>query len=475
MTTTLDKLDMINDSLNDIKTAVIAKGQTPTGDITTYATAISNIPQQAAVIDSLSITPTTSQQTITAPSGTDGYSPITVSAVTASIDNNIVASNIVSGVSILGVNGSATVLNGETQSVSITSTAGNTFTPSSGKNAITSITVTPTNEARTVNPSTSSQSLTVNSGYSGNGTITVNPVTSSIDANITAENIKKDVTILNVTGTYEGPGGGTKYGVNVNALLGDVDSNGKLLSPTGSFQLNFNGVVSSTDNYTLKYKFYNNHTLTSVSFPNLTKLTGYEAASYCFSRCTNLTSISFPNLTTVDGYSTMSHMFEYCPATSVSFPSLQTIGTDSSISYKSYTCSSLFQYSTNLTSVSFPNLTTASTERCFQYAFANGNNLTTVSFSKLATMGAYYVFDGAFRDSKKLTDIYFNKLTTSTFSSIKNQFSSMFNSDTASTSGTVNVHFPSNLSSTVSGLTGYPTFGGNSSRIVLKFDLSATS
>jgi len=41
---TYDKLDTINDSLNDIKTAIIGKGVTPTGNITTYATAIANIP-----------------------------------------------------------------------------------------------------------------------------------------------------------------------------------------------------------------------------------------------------------------------------------------------------------------------------------------------------------------------------------------------------------------------------------------------
>lgn len=33
-------------------------------------------------------------------------------------------------------------------------------------------------------------------------------ITSSIDSNIQAGNIKKDVTILGVTGTYEGSGGG---------------------------------------------------------------------------------------------------------------------------------------------------------------------------------------------------------------------------------------------------------------------------
>lgn len=102
---TYDKLDTINDSLNDIKTAIVAKGVTPSGNITTYATAIGNIPQNTAVITSLSVTPTTSSQTITAPSGTDGYSPISVAAVTSSIDSNITAGNIKKDVTILGVTG----------------------------------------------------------------------------------------------------------------------------------------------------------------------------------------------------------------------------------------------------------------------------------------------------------------------------------------------------------------------------------
>lgn len=56
-------------------------------------------------ISSLNVTPTTSAQTITAPSGTDGYSPINVSAVTSSIDANITAGNIKKDVTILGVTG----------------------------------------------------------------------------------------------------------------------------------------------------------------------------------------------------------------------------------------------------------------------------------------------------------------------------------------------------------------------------------
>lgn len=54
--------------------------------------------------------------------------------------------------------------------------------------------VTPTTSAQTINPGT---------GKLGIASVTVNAVTSAIDANITAGNIKKDVVILGVTGTYE--------------------------------------------------------------------------------------------------------------------------------------------------------------------------------------------------------------------------------------------------------------------------------
>lgn len=52
------------------------------------------------------VSPTISQQVVQPDSGYDGLSRVTVNAVTAAIDNNIVASNIKSGVSILGVTGS---------------------------------------------------------------------------------------------------------------------------------------------------------------------------------------------------------------------------------------------------------------------------------------------------------------------------------------------------------------------------------
>lgn len=100
--------------------------------------------------------------------------------------------------------GTITELKGETRSVQITSTSGNTFTPTSGKNGITSITVTPENYARTITPTTTQQTFNVPSGYSGHGQIKVNAVTSSIDSDIKAANIKQGVNILGVVGTYTG-------------------------------------------------------------------------------------------------------------------------------------------------------------------------------------------------------------------------------------------------------------------------------
>ena len=80
-------------------------------DATLNPEAIANI---AAVAENLtpapnlenkSVTPTTAQQTITAGDGYDGLGTVTVAAVTAAIDANIIAGNIKDGVTILGVAG----------------------------------------------------------------------------------------------------------------------------------------------------------------------------------------------------------------------------------------------------------------------------------------------------------------------------------------------------------------------------------
>lgn len=62
----------------------------------------------------------------------------------------------------------------------------------------------PTLQDKTVTPTTSEQTITADSGKDGLGTVTVSAVTAAIDVNIVSGNIKDGVTILGVTGTYEG-------------------------------------------------------------------------------------------------------------------------------------------------------------------------------------------------------------------------------------------------------------------------------
>lgn len=121
-------------------------------------------------LQSKTATPTTDSQTITADSGYDGLSSVEIDAVTSAIDSNITPTNIRAGVTVLGVEGN--------------------LEPDKP------------DQSKTVAPTTSSQIVVADTGYEL-ASVTVEAVDSSIDSNITAANIKKDVTILGVTGTLE--------------------------------------------------------------------------------------------------------------------------------------------------------------------------------------------------------------------------------------------------------------------------------
>lgn len=432
--TIASELTKLNTNMQNAYTACDNKGATlpQAQNMDNLATCISSISGGSSpVITSLNVTPTTSAQTITAPSGTDGYSPVNVSAVTSSIDANITASNIKSGVSILGVSGSVVALNGSTK------------------------TVTPTTSQQTVTPTSPSNGLT---------SVTVNAVTSSIDANITAGNIKKDVQILGVTGTYEGSGSATLITKSItqngtyNASSDNADGYSSVTvnvsggggSISRLFTANY-WVDTSGNVHNIEDDEGNTISAEAISIPSPKAIDYGEVGNIKYLDCSNLVSISGSI-----------YLGECDNLEGLDFSNLETAGDDAF---------RLAIYGNpKLTQIVFPKLTSAG-YRCFALnktvSFQNDGMSITARFPSLNNLNADKIFNYAFARYQSVI-IYFNALTTSSFGSNINQFQQILNYTEEA-----EIHFPSNMQSTISGLTGYPNFSGTNT--VLAFDLPATS
>lgn len=164
----------------DIKTAIEAKGVTvpSSAKLDDYNTYVAQIPTGSSVnLTTLQVTPTTSTQTITPTSPVDGWDEVDVSAIQT-----------------------------QTKSTNPT-TSTQTITPDAGK-FLTEVSVGAIQtQTKSANPSTTAQTITPDSGKYLTS-VSISAVTASIDSNITAGNIKSGTTILGVTGTYSGSGGG---------------------------------------------------------------------------------------------------------------------------------------------------------------------------------------------------------------------------------------------------------------------------
>ena len=277
------------------------------------------------------ITPTTTNQTAVA-SGL-----YTTGTVTVKGDSNLVASNIKSGVSIFGVNGSYEGNGGiDTSDATATDTkilSGYTAYVKGSK--ITG--AMPSLSAKTIIPDTTLQ-IAAYPGYYTNGIIAVEG-----DANLVPWNIKNGVSIFGVAGNYEGSDGGSSSG--------GEDKSADLI----------NGNITAWSNTNLStirpYAFAECTSLTNVSIPACTYI-----GSNAFQNCSKLTSANFPACT----YISMA-AFQYCKSLlNASFPVCSSIG-----SLAFYCCS-------NLTSVSFPMCTKIS-----EYAFYGCSKLSgTIEFPK---------------------------------------------------------------------------------------------
>ena len=340
------------------------------------------------VIDTLNVTPTTSAQTITAPSGTDGYSPVNVSAVTSAIDANIQSGNIKSGVTILGTTGSVVELQGSTE------------------------TVTPTTSQQTITPTSPSNGLT---------SVTVNAVTSSIDNNIQAGNIKDGVTILGVTGSYTGGGSsGPKVPLQID--------NGALYpGPTG---IDVGGAQNIASQYLFYRTYYYSSRQTSgsafLNSTNLTTISGTSCLEECFNRCQNITSTGLDNVQEITGTNALKSCFTGTSITSTGLGNLTSATGTSCLQ-------GTFQECNNLTSagINWNNLTivagTTLGSSPFYLTFSTCSGLTDTGFGNgIPSCTGDYIFYNTFFHCNSLTSTGFN-FPANTIISNKGMFYGAFN------------------------------------------------
>lgn len=299
------------------------------------------------------------------------------------------------------------------------------------------------------------------------------------DGTVVAEDVLADKVCYSngtrIVGTGTG-GGGSKYGVGIDDLLGEVSS-GTLNVPTGNDgNLTISGFTKLAQ-YALYYKFVRSTKVHSVIFADLEQCANSYAMQYGFYYCTNLTSASFPKLTTINGSSAFGNVFYGdTKLASVDLSKLETVNTSSCMQYAFYSCSALESIDfSSLKTIGSASTGNTANNRHFYYAFNGCNKLTTLRFPSLEAIycngnGSTY---GSFANNNKIEKLYFPKLTTMTWSSAYTNanraqpIQNMFYSCTA----LKEIHFAEANQSAVEAMTGYSTKWGAPSTCTIYFDL----
>lgn len=305
------------------------------------ASAIKNISGGEPILENLEVSPTTSEQVITAHQGYDGINQITIAPVTNLIDDDIRPENIKKGVEILGVVGNIEDKPAE-----------------------------PVLQNKSVEPSTGKQIITADSGYDGLGQVTVNEVTSKIDSNIKADNIKQGVSILGVQGTLEQGAEivkkyKPKYITFKDSLVTDLSEETGMLdtslltSMRGMFFSTLTTKVENVDvsewdtsNVTDMAQMFRESKIKNINMSkwNTSKVT---TMNQMFRSCSLLETINISNFDT-SSLENFSDVFSRCPK-------LKEIDLSSATFDKVTTVASLFNQSTSLEKIDIRNATFSKT------------------------------------------------------------------------------------------------------------------
>ncbi len=203
-----------------------------------------------------------------------------------------------------------------------------------------------------------------------------------------------------ITGGGGEPVEKTKFGVTVDAFLGDVNTSGELQPPSWEGELDFNGVKTILENG-LYNKFRDVTGITKVSFPSLNEVNNYGIYN-AFNGCTGIVSLDLTSLRSIGLYG-LSAAFQSCTAiTNVDLNLLQSVN--------NYGLQNAFSGCTALTSVGLDSLSIIRANS-LNNAFYNCQQLTVISFPSLKTVSANSfatsALNGAFRSCTGITEIHF--------------------------------------------------------------------
>ena len=305
------------------------------------------------------VAPTTTQQIVTADSGKDGLSKVTIEAVTSSIDSNIVPENIKKDVSILGVIGTLESGGGQPTAgdytVKVIDYDGTVLLETKGNTGdVITLPTAPTHDKLVFQEWSASVSVT-------NNTVTIedNDVMVGAVYKTASGQSEFDITLTKVTG------------LSVTLNMDDADASKEWGDGTSSTYLYTRHDYTAYGNYTIKCNGK------EISTSNSAGIVGQSSSTYNY----YLTNTRLGRVTSIGDYA-----FQYC----YSLPSISIPNSVTSIG------NGAFYYCYSLTSISIPNSVTSIGTRAFQYCYS----LTGLSIPNSVTSIGTYAFNNCYSITK---------------------------------------------------------------------------